>query len=564
MGIVRLKDVRRMQRFAKYDLNNVNKNWNRLVDIGNLAPNFKTLGPYDGIKDAWKEEPCYIVGAGKEAELIDLSKLNKCHTIGINHMIEYYDKFEWFFFLDNRFLEKTTYDINKFKGKIFQKNTTDFLSNHLDCVRFKIKQTNDVPTLNIEDGLYNGAMSGISALNLALISGANPIYLIGCDVPYYIKSENYHYGEYTGEIKTDQKMNKYIGALGYYEKFLQWKDRIINVTENGRNNFFENIKSKDMPIVETDKRKSIIEITGRKPIICQIGGMKTINEMGDISRYIYEKTEGVHKFCNINENVPDADLYIVESFLNGADKYTNFKKPKKDCKLISIIHTSGKTSPSIYSDAIVTITNAWKSIMKMRGWESTMIYPGIDMGKYNLTPDYNNKNFGRITRYSPGKVHPHSYNITNNILNAVPGSKCIMFMNNNGIFKEANNIKVDKSIKINEIEKKVQKLNQLSMFVDMHNTFQETFSLGLLEAMASGLPIFLYSKVDQPAMKEVISDIGFYFNNLSLLEKEIIKRLPDYEFKKEYGQKAKQRASEFSIKKMVDSYNKLFKDVLYG
>lgn len=562
MAIVRLRDIHRAKRYAKYDINGIDNNWKRLVNLGNLTPNFETLGPYEGVEGAWKDEPCYIIGAGKEVELIDLNKLDKCHTIGINHMIEYYDKFEWFFFLDNRFLTKTTYDINKFKGKIFQKNTTDILSKHLDCVRFKVKHSNDVPALKIEDGLYNGQMSGIAALNLALISGANPIYLIGCDVPYDAKGEGYHIKNYNGEIKNDVKMGKYIGALGFYEKFLPWKDRIINVTENGRNQFFTNIKSKDIPIIPVESRNNKIEIVDRDPVICQVSGMKTIEEMGDISRYIFDKTKGKHLYCNIDENLPKADLYIVESFLNQAEKYINFKKPNNKCKIVSIVHTSGRCGPSVDSDAVVTITNAWKQIIRGRGYESTMIYPGIEIDKYNLTPDYNNKVFGRITRYSPGKVHPNTVQITNNILKSIPDSKCIMFMNNNGIFSPSDRLIIDKSIKINEIEKKVKKLNQLSMFVDMHNTFQETFSLGLLEGMASGLPILLYSKADQPAMREVIGTAGLYFTDLQVMEKEIMKRLSDTEWKKEYGKKAKKRAAEFSIKKMIESYDILFKEVL--
>ncbi|MGE5810397.1 MAG: hypothetical protein ACM339_02775, partial [Ignavibacteria bacterium] len=59
---------------------------------------------YMNIKNVWLNEPCFIVGAGpalKEfiAE-VGFDFLNGKHTIGINHVIEDYDKFEWFFFLD--------------------------------------------------------------------------------------------------------------------------------------------------------------------------------------------------------------------------------------------------------------------------------------------------------------------------------------------------------------------------------------------------------------------------------------------------------------------------------
>ena len=81
-------------------------------------------GQFDGIMNSWKDEPCFVVGTSRAIEGFDFNLLNGLHTIGINHLIEDWDLMEWFIFLDQRFLNKTTYDITNFKGKIFAASST--------------------------------------------------------------------------------------------------------------------------------------------------------------------------------------------------------------------------------------------------------------------------------------------------------------------------------------------------------------------------------------------------------------------------------------------------------
>ena len=206
MAVLRLHDLHKIKRWNKLDKNLlVNKNWEKLDDIGRFALDMKIKlgdknGSFDNIKDAWKGQPCFVVGASINLRGFDLKKLEGFHSIGINHMIEYYDGFEWFIFLDNRFLNKTSYDINKFKGKIFTSNRCRLLPNSLDWVRFKPKPFNSHPDEDIRRGLFNGSLTGLCALNLAIISGASPIYLLGCDTPKMETSHmDYHYQKnYTG------------------------------------------------------------------------------------------------------------------------------------------------------------------------------------------------------------------------------------------------------------------------------------------------------------------------------------------------------------------------------
>jgi glycosyltransferase involved in cell wall biosynthesis len=102
----------------------------------------------------------------------------------------------------------------------------------------------------------------------------------------------------------------------------------------------------------------------------------------------------------------------------------------------------------------------------------------------------------------------------------------------------------------------------MSIFADMHHTYKETFSIGLLEAMASGLAIILYSTIDQQAMWEVLGDTGIVCKSIQEFESKLIWLLEHLEEKKKLGLKAKERAKLYSIENMVNKWNKLFKELL--
>jgi glycosyltransferase involved in cell wall biosynthesis len=218
--------------------------------------------------------------------------------------------------------------------------------------------------------------------------------------------------------------------------------------------------------------------------------------------------------------------------------------------------------PAKSSDKVISITNAWKNKLHKVGVESIMIPAGIDISKYNKDIDYSNMTFGRMTRYSGGKVHPEWNRIANEVLQELPGSKCIMMSNNYRNAPKNERFIIERDIKINEIDKKIERLSRLTMFPIMQNVFTETFSLCLLEAMASGLCIVLYSKVAQPAMIEVLGKTGIVVNNPYEFKKKIIDLLPNADKKAEWGQKAKERAKQYTIDRMINAYNKVFKEVL--
>jgi glycosyltransferase involved in cell wall biosynthesis len=554
MAVLDLDDIKKIQKAR------VKRFWDFLDEAGrvDLSPRYQ-LGPFNGIKDCWKNEPCIVVATGPSLKDFDLNRIQGVHSIGINHIIEDYDKFEWFFFLDQRFLNRTTYNIRSFNGKIFCQNTCSPPPG-LNVVKFKtLKNRQKLVSLDIAKGLYNGCLSGLSALHLALIAGAKPIYLIGFDCGGG-DFKNYHYKkEYTGATHNQEKYIKYKKTAGYFESFKPWAGRIINLSQISTIKTFKKVNVDTIPLF---KLKPKVKVQKKVMEICHIIAMKDMSEMGDISRQVYNLGKGRHTFCNIENKPPKADIYLLECFINKSKKFVNFQKPYPNSKVISIIHSSSVCMPATISDKVVTLTKAWQQVIQRKKFPSVVIPAGIDINNYRYIVDYSKKTFGRITRYSPGKVHPQFNQVALNILKRYPNSKCIVYSNKSPKWLKHDRFIVDNSIKIYEHEKKAQKLSQLTIFADAHNTFQETFSLALLEAMAAGLCCVMYSKNPNPAMKEVLGNTGIWCNSIEEFQRKIIELLPYAQVKKEWGKKAKNRAFNYSIDNMIRKYNQLFEEVL--
>jgi glycosyltransferase involved in cell wall biosynthesis len=553
MPVLNLQDIHRIKKLR------IERFWQYLDDAGRVDFSFKkNLGPFKGIKDCWKNEPCIVVGAGPSLKGFDFSRLKNIHSIGINHVIEDYSDFDWFLFLDQRFLKKTTYDLKKYKGKIFCQNTC-FVHPGTDTVKFKtIKHRKEID-LDIAKGLYNGCLSGLAALHLALISGANPIYLIGIDCGGGVYYDFHYKKDYTGATRSQERWQKYRGTANYFKKFSKWKNRVINLSDISNIKIFK--KKNISEVLVLNPKKGKIEVN-KKPTICHVISMNNMSEMGDISRQIYEKSWGNHVFSHIEKELPKADIYFLECFINKSQKFKEFKSKYKNSKIISLIHSSSSCVPSKNSHKVIVLTKVWQELMKKRGINSEVINAAINMENYIHEIDYSKKIFGRITRYSPGKVHPEWNNIARKVLEKYEDAKCIMYTKKTKKILQHKRMIIDDSISIAEHAKKAKKLSELTIFADMHNTFIETFSLCLLEAMATGLCIILHSKNPQPAMIEILGNSGIVCNTPKQFEEKLIKLLPDTDCKKEWGLKAKKRAKEFTIDKMIEKYNKVFKEVL--
>jgi len=564
--VLALKDIKKLKRESKNKENKITTSqlWEYFDRMGIIRDMKIVLGSFDNIKDKWKGEPAFIIGTSKGLQGFDLNKLNGLHTIGINHIIEDYDKLEWLIFLDQNFLNTTTYNLDNFKGRIFCSNRVNLFGDNV--TRFLPKGYNpDIkPDLNIENGLFNGTLTGLCALNLALITGADPIYLLGMDGNDTETPESYHYKEdYPNEVKEERKFIKYKNAVKYFKEFTPWKDRIINVCPTGKMDYFKKIGFSDIDFDKIRKIKKVSIV--QDPVICHVIGMNTMDEMGDISRYIFDKTLGRHIYCNIDDpNPPKADIYLVECFLNGYNKYITWRKPYYNSKIISLIHSYGRTMPNDNSNKVVTLTEAWKNEMISRGYRSEMIYGGIDQSHYIYDIDYTNKRFGRVTRNAPSKIHAEWNNIVKRILLKYEDAECYMVVPNTTGTPPLIHPRMtyDTSIKINESEKKARTLSRLSVYADAHGSFIETFNVSFLEGMSAGLAVVMLRTKGTKAMEELLGGAGIVCDDIIQFEKELTDLLNDTERKRELGQKAKRRAQEFSYQKMVDNWNKLFKDII--
>jgi len=226
-----IKDAERLKRWKKF---HPDRYWEYLRSMGNLTVDgVIKLGSYEGINGCWKNQPCFVIAGSQALNGIDLDKLENMHTITVNHLIEDWDKSEFHLFLDERFLQKTTYDLTKYQGTFFQQNSTSTIKGVKKTVRFLGRQTKSPVSTSIASGLYR-CQSGIAALNLAIITGANPIYLIGHDSTNGDKSKGGHYKiNYTGsKPRTKEEINSYEKRIkDFYKLFLAYKDRIINICD---------------------------------------------------------------------------------------------------------------------------------------------------------------------------------------------------------------------------------------------------------------------------------------------------------------------------------------------
>lgn len=539
----------------------VDDTWKFFQRLGFIDGNRLDARNYDGIDGVWNGEPCFILGGGPALKEfiseIGFDFLNDKHTIGINHIIEDYDNLEWFFFLDKRFLEKTTYNLDNFKGRIFAQCTTGLKQSDRITLYHCVT---DRPSIKIQDGLFSPNLSGLAALNLAILTGANPIYLLGYGMGSGASKDSYHYkANYTGEIKKQEIFDKFVMVNKHFHSFRTWANRIMHVTEGDDIPIFKKIRISQFKNNVVNKSPTI-EIN-KHPIIVHCSFSDNIDVHADITRYIIKECFGNHKLIDINKGViPKADLYIFEHFQSTNQSIIKF--PYKN-KAIDIVHTVNCIPPKGFKK-VISLTKSWKQILKGYFIESETIPGGIDIDAYkDIWPNYDQKIFGRITRWSPAKIHPEWNNIVKDILNEQTDSKCLMyvdFMNrrNREIFKHERMI-YNESCKINMF--KGDFLKNMSIYVHANGSFKETLSFAIIEAMATGLPI-VYLSENTGVIREVVGGAGIECKSIQEVKEVIIKMLKDKEYRKEYGRLAKERSKFFHKDKMIKQFNEVIKECL--
>jgi hypothetical protein len=215
----------------------IQENWDRLENMGRITPEGTIRqGDFTGIKNAWAGRAAYVVGGSITGRGFDLTSLNGKYSIGCNHMIEYWHGFTWFVFQDHRFVRLCKYDLKKFQGKIFAHNTAPVeKKDYKDMVYFKSHHEGRPLSLDIQYGLYSRSLTGLCCVHLALISGADPIYLIGMDSPTdWNEEQGQHYAiDYLGENNSKDNFDGTIRAMKMFQKFMPHKNRFVNTFKGG-------------------------------------------------------------------------------------------------------------------------------------------------------------------------------------------------------------------------------------------------------------------------------------------------------------------------------------------
>lgn len=523
------------------------------MDVGAMDGNLqKALGPYGGIKDVWKNQPCYVIGGGMSLNtILDTAGwefFRGKHTIGINHVIEDFDGFEWFMFLDRRFLQKTTYDIKKFKGRVFARNTTGLQPTQKITV---FKTTNNRVSTKIEDGLYSGNLTGLAALNLAILTGANPIYLCGMGMTGKETARQYHYKpDYTAEDKQQKRVEKFTRTMRFFANFSYYKKRIkvIGTTLHPfqRISFLDHAKIK----------KPIVEVLGREPVIAHLSFSPRVEEHADITRGIIERCYGRHSIYKFTE-IPNADLYILEHFISTRDVIAKF--PHK-MKAINLVHSMNCFHAGPFLSTIA-LTNTWAARLKEKGVKAKVIYGGIDLDEYTDRPDYDKAVFGRITRWSPGKIPPWWGELSVKLLNQNKNASCLIFAD--FVHKRPTPVRhqriiYDSSVKI--CDNKNPHLAKLSIYVHANGSFRETMSHAVIEAMATGLPIvYLY---EGGVIQEVVREAGIKCRNKDELERELNALIQNPGLREALGKRSIERAKQFHINETVKKFDEEIKRCL--
>ena len=141
----------------------------------------------------WEDEPCYIIGGGPSLKNFNWNLLFEKNVIGCN--AAFYigvDLIPIMIFGDGAFLRQHRSGLDNYSKNGGLVITNSHIVNRFDPPEY-LKQMKKANRGLIKDGLGWNANTGASAINLALLFGANPIYLLGYDMKLSPEGEkNFH------------------------------------------------------------------------------------------------------------------------------------------------------------------------------------------------------------------------------------------------------------------------------------------------------------------------------------------------------------------------------------
>lgn len=164
----------------------------------NEALNFATVLP-DG---SWKGQRCFIIGGGPSLKGFDFERLRGERVIAINKAFASCMFADVLYFMDYiHFYGNITE--GRFGPEYLEKwKSFTGIKAHADSRRRDLPDTYWINLSSYQygvstsqkRGLYRGSNCGYGALNLAVLMGANPIYLLGYDMKHDGKTTHFHEG----------------------------------------------------------------------------------------------------------------------------------------------------------------------------------------------------------------------------------------------------------------------------------------------------------------------------------------------------------------------------------
>jgi len=198
------------------------KDWNRPLN-GNKKPLIEILK--DG---AWKNEPCFLIGGGPSLRGFDFERLRGAgRVIAINKAFMDAPFADMLFSMDHRFYNWLRIGINKnmvgAKQKFaeFQgiKCWLDINNSFYDGIYFVVGKRGGDMAVSLEDGIPPGNNSGYAAIQIAMVLGCDPIYLLGYDMNHDNGVSHYHGGYPIAQRE--------ITVVRFRHKFERVADRIL-------------------------------------------------------------------------------------------------------------------------------------------------------------------------------------------------------------------------------------------------------------------------------------------------------------------------------------------------
>ncbi len=201
---------------------------------------------------SWLNKPAYVVGGGPSLDGFDFSRLQGRRTIAVNIAFYYFEP-TVIFSMDTRCLNwilggfyepKYPGLLEKFKKTAAYKTWLITYTAQLPDPIFVVKVFKNYDaglrefSWDLNDGLCHGNNSGFAAFNLAVVLGADPIYLLGFDMKHKDGKSHFHAGHPIPQA--EEKAKSYAAPFEKIAPELERRGRrIINLNPDSGLRCFE-------------------------------------------------------------------------------------------------------------------------------------------------------------------------------------------------------------------------------------------------------------------------------------------------------------------------------------